>query len=220
MEDNKSVLVIGASGVFGLLFCNSLKAQGYRVFAAARNTDAIPASADLRLKLDLEDQGSIDLLADYLKEQNMSLTGIVQAAGAVGFGRIEETATADSNRLMQINHLGPASLISQLLPILQDEGFVIGINGIVSEKTFPGMAAYTASKNANAAFLATLLMELRRKKIRVIDAKPGHTETGLASRALFGTAPAFPQGMTPEHVVAVILQGLAEGKTVISSSEF
>jgi len=220
MNENKSVLIVGASGAFGSLFCNLLKAQGYQVLAAARNTDGIPASADIRLKVDLEDQASIDLLANYLKDQNTPITGIVSAAGAVGFGRIEETTASDASRLMQINHLGPASLIAQLLPILQDEGFIICINGIVSEKTFPGMAAYTASKNANAAFLATLLMELRRRKIQVLDAKPGHTETGLSTRAIFGTAPAFPQGMTAEHVVGVILQGLAEGKTVIPNTDF
>lgn len=220
MIENKTVLVIGASGAFGSLFCNNLKAQGFQVLAAARNTDAIPASADPKLRVDLEDQSSIDLLANYLKEQGTSLSGIVQAAGAVGFGRIEETSAQDSHRLMQINHLGPSSLITQLLPNLLDEGFIIGINGIVSEKTFPGMAAYTASKNANSAFLATLLMELRRKKIQVIDAKPGHTETGLASRAIFGTSPAFPQGMSPEHVVGIIMQGLTEGKNIIPSTDF
>ena len=219
-ETKKNVLVIGASGVFGSIFCEELAAQGFNVLAAARKTDNIPTSANLRLRLDLQDPNSIDVLANYLIQENIKLDGIVQAAGAVGFGRSEETTTENAAALMQINHLGPATLMSRLSSLLNEGAFVIGINGVVSEKVFPGMGAYTASKMANAAFLETLRMELRRNKVLVLDAKPGHTETGLASRALFGTAPAFPTGMEPKHVVQVILGGLAQGKTVIASSDF
>ena len=218
--ESKNVLVIGASGAFGSLFVTSLAAQGHQVLAAARNTDRIPQGANLRLKLDLEDPASIKLLADYLIDQGIQLNGIVQAAGAVGFSRAEETPSEGAHRLMQINHLSPAQLISSLLPILADESFIVGINGIVSEKIFPGMSAYSASKTANSAYLQTLAMELRRKKIQVLDAKPGHTETGLATRAIFGTAPAFPQGMTAEHVVNTIMTALSEGKTALTSSDF
>lgn len=217
---DKNVLVVGASGVFGTLFCKELQEKGYQVLAAARTTERIPAGVKLALKIDLEDQASIELLTNYLLQENIPLHGIVIASGAVGFGRIEETTPTDGTKLMQINHLGPATLITKLIPLLQEEGFVVGINGVVSEKVFPGMAAYTASKQANAAFLATLTMELRRKKIHVLDAKPGHTETGLASRALFGTAPNFPTGMSPEHVVKTIMKALEEGKPALTSEEF
>lgn len=217
---DKNVLVLGASGAFGSLFCKELTQQGYQVLAAARNTDRIPAGVKLALKIDLEDPASIDLLANYLLQENIPLTGIIIASGAVGFGRIEETTDKAAAQLMQINHLGPAQLVTKLLPLIQEEGFIVGINGVVSEKVFPGFAAYTASKQANAAFLATLAMELRRKKIHVLDAKPGHTETGLATRALFGTAPNFPTGMQPEHVVGKILTAIAEGKPHLTSEEF
>ena len=218
--DKKRILVIGASGAFGSLIAKTLIAQGYGVLGAARNTDNIPNEVALKLKLDLEDPGSIELLANYLIDQNLQLDGIVQAAGAVGFGRVEETSALDSARLMQINHLGPAELISRLIPLLNEESFIVGINGIVSEKVFPGMSAYTASKVANAAYLATLAMELRRKTVLVLDAKPGHTETGLASRAIFGQAPAFPQGMTSEHVIQTILAAVREGKGSLPSTDF
>ena len=218
--EEKRVLVIGASGALGSQFVRELAKSGAEVLAAARNTDGIPVEAKLRLKLDLADPASIDLLADYLLNQSLKLDGIIQAAGVVGFGRAEETSLADSTKMMQVNHLGPAQLISKLLPLLNEQAFIVGINGIVSEKIFPGMSAYSASKFANSAFLSTLAMELRRQKIQVLDAKPGHTETGLASRAIFGQSPAFPQGMTGEHVVATILKAVAEGKTSLASSEF
>lgn len=218
--ESKRVLVIGASGALGSLFVRELAKAGFSVLAAARNTDKIPPEATLKLKLDLEDPASIELLANYLVDQDLKLDGIIQAAGVVGFGKVEETQARDSARMMQINHLGPSQLISALLPVINDSAYIVGINGIVSEKVFPGMSSYTASKFANSAFLSSLAMELRRRKILVLDAKPGHTETGLADRAIFGQAPAFPQGMTAEHVVRTILTAIEEGKTSLASSEF
>jgi cyclic-di-GMP-binding biofilm dispersal mediator protein len=223
----KSILVIGGSGALGAELVRQLSAQGSLVMATARNSETaarIPAEAKLKLVVDLEIPESIKTLTDYLLDANKPINGIINAAGVVGFAKATETSPADSAKLMQINTLGPAALISALHPLLvldkDTESFVAGITGVVSEKVFPGMSSYTVSKTAHASYLATITQEFRRDKIQVTDAKPGHTETGLASRAIFGTAPAFPEGMTANHVVGVLLAGIKEGKTVIPSTEF
>lgn len=223
----KNILVIGGSGVLGSELVRQLSAQGAVVMATARNADTaarIPAEAAVKLVVDLENQDSIKTLTDYLLSLNQPIHGIINAAGVVGFAKATETSSQDAAKLMQINNLGPASIISALHPLLaldkEAGSFVAGITGVVSEKVFPGMSAYTVSKTAHASYLATITQEFRRDKIQVTDAKPGHTETGLATRAIFGTAPAFPEGMTASHVVSVLLAGIKEGKPVIGSTEF
>jgi len=218
-NSEKNVLVVGASGVFGSIIAKRFIDQGFKVLGTARNTDAIPSEAT-KLRLDLADQASIDLVVNYLLTESIALSGIVIASGVVGFGKVTETSAEDALQLMQVNNLGPANLISRLKPLLVEESFVIAITGVVAERTFPGMAAYCSSKMAFGAFLSTIATEWRRDKVQILDARPGHTETGLASRAVFGTAPAFPQGMTPEHVIDVIFSSLAEGKGIVGSSEF
>ena len=195
--------------------------------ATARNAETaakIPAEATLKLVVDLEIPESIKTLTDYLLDANTPLNGIINAAGVVGFAKVTETSPEDSAKLMQINNLGPAAIISALHPLLvldkETPSFVAALTGVVSEKVFPGMSSYTVSKTAHASYLATITQEFRRDKIQVTDAKPGHTETGLASRAIFGTAPAFPEGMTAAHVVTVLLNGIKEGTPIIASSEF
>jgi cyclic-di-GMP-binding biofilm dispersal mediator protein len=195
--------------------------------ATARNAETaakIPAEATLKLVVDLEIPESIKTLTDYLLDANTPLNGIINAAGVVGFAKVTETSPEDSAKLMQINNLGPAAIISALHPLLvldkETPSFVAALTGVVSEKVFPGMSSYTVSKTAHASYLATITQEFRRDKIQVTDAKPGHTETGLASRALFGTVPAFPEGMTAAHVVTVLLNGIKEGTPIIASSEF
>ena len=223
----KNILVIGGSGALGSELVRQLSAQGAIVMATARNADTaarIPAEAAVKLVVDLESQDSIKTLTDYLINLNQPIHGVINAAGVVGFAKATETSAQDAAKLMQINNLGPASIISALHPLLaldkETGSFVAGITGVVSEKVFPGMSAYTVSKTAHASYLATITQEFRRDKIQVTDAKPGHTETGLASRAIFGTAPAFPEGMTAGHVVSLLLEGIKEGKPVIGSTEF
>jgi len=62
--------------------------------------------------------------------------------------------------------------------------------------------------------------ELRRDGIRVFDARPGHTETGLAGRAIAGTAPTFAPGMAAEAVAARILKAIIEDEKDLPSTEF
>ena len=223
----KNIIVIGGSGVLGAELVRQLAAEGANVMATARNSETaakIPAEAKLKLVVDLEILESIKTLTDYLLDADKPINGIINAAGVVGFAKATETSPSDSMKLMQINNLGPAAIISALHPLLvmdkETESFVAGITGVVSEKVFPGMSSYTVSKTAHASYLATITQEFRRDKIQVTDAKPGHAETGLASRAIFGTAPAFPEGMTASHVVSVLLAGIKEGKSVIPSAEF
>ena len=219
----KTVLVIGASGALGSLFARELASKGATVLGTARtqsSAEKIPTSVTTKLLLDLEVQSSIDAVIDYLKDH--TIHGVINASGVVGFGRANETAAQDAERLMQVNHLGPAAFISGLYePLKRAEGaFVAGVTGVVAEKTFQGMSSYCASKSAHSAFLSTIAQEWRRDKVQITEARPGHTETGLASRAIFGTAPNFPEGMTAAHVVAVIVAGISEGKALITSSEF
>ncbi len=219
-------LIIGAGGAFGRLISEALIERGSAVIGTARNNDSaanLPEQLSQKLLLDLESPESINTLVEYLTSADVQIDGIINTAGRVGFGSIAETTIEDSQRLMQINHFGPSQVIVGLMPQLAkstNEPFVLSITGVVAEKVFPGMAAYTTSKTAHSTWLKALALEARRQKIRVIDARPGHTETGLATRPLFGTAPAFAQGMGPQYVVDVIINAIENGITELSSDSF
>lgn len=227
------IVVVGASGVLGGAIAEGLVAAGALVEGTASAQDSvvrIPAVVPGRHVVDLEDPASIEQFALEITASG-PLDGIVIASGVVAFGTIAETPPEVADQLMQVNHLGPASLIAQCLPALADSAeqgrspFVMSISGVVAERAFPGMAAYVASKTAHSAWLKSLRMEVRRPLVRVIDARPGHTETGLAGRAVFGQAPAMPTGMTPGHVADVIVAAITgeasgPGTTDLPSTAF
>lgn len=221
-------LVVGGSGVLGGELTKQLRALGAEVLATATSNDSagkIPAVAEVRLLLNFEDQQSIATLTDYLAGST-TLDGIINAAGVVAFGPASELTPETLSKLFAINAVGPIQLFTALHPMLLaskqsgKEPVVVNITGVVAEQPLPNLASYSASKTAIGGFLDAATREWRRDGIRVINAFPGHTETGLADRAIAGTAPQFPAGMTAEHVVSRIIKALLEDEKTLASSDF
>ena len=94
------------------------------------------------------------------------------------------------------------------------------VSAIVAEQPMPGMAGYSAAKAALMAYDAAAARELRREGIRLIDARPPHTETGLATRPLAGQAPKMPQGLPPESVAQRLLDAIVSGEKDLASGAF
>ena len=225
----KTILVLGGSGALGSLLTSRISALGAQVMATTTNNDRgahIPGVASPRLLLDLENPASIEVLVNYLIQSGAQIDGIVNATGVVAFGPASELSASTLAKLSAVNFTGPVALISGLLPALKasaavgNEPFVLNISGVVAESPMAGLAAYSATKAGLWAFGQALTREVRKDGIRVIDARPGHTETGLATRAIAGTAPAFPTGMTPDSVADRIIRAILDGETDIPSTTF
>ena len=225
----KTILVLGGSGALGSLLTSRISALGAQVMATTTNNDRgahIPSVASPRLLLDLENPASIEVLVNYLIQSGAQIDGIVNATGVVAFGPASELSASTLTKLSAVNFTGPIALISGLLPALKasaaagKEPFVVNISGVVAESPMAGLAAYSATKAGLWAFGQALTREVRKDGIRVIDARPGHTETGLATRAIAGTAPAFPTGMTPESVADRIIRAILGGENDLPSTAF
>jgi short-subunit dehydrogenase len=225
---NKRILVIGGSGALGAELVRQLKAKSAIILATATTNDSaakIPPGGEIRLINDYRNPESIETLTTYLNSSG-ELDGIINASGVVAFGQAAELTPETINELFSVNATGPMQLISALHPTLKNsaaagnEPFVLNITGVVAEQPLQGLAAYSASKTAIDGFLKALTREWRRDGIKVMSAYPGHTETGLATRAIAGTAPSFPEGMSKEHVVQVLIGGIEAGETSLGSSSF
>ena len=223
----QKIVVLGASGALGSKISKELARAGAVVLGTASSSAGlarIPEEVSAKYVVDLAEENSVSTFANQLVNEHTSLDGIVIASGVVGFNLIEDNDSTLASEMMEINFGGPASLISKLFPALKnhtnEKAFVVGITGVVVEQTFPGMAIYTASKNALSSFLQSIDKEWRRYKIRTLDVRLGHTETGLATRPLFGEAPTMPTGHEPQAVVTRLIELLSTGDGIISDVEF
>ncbi len=218
------VLVVGASGGLGSRIAAHLRAAGATVVRTGRTAATISGDdaflGDLRTP-----QGPASLVAAAVAAHGR-LDGLVVAAGVVAFGPAAEVSDDTLDELFAVNALAPIRLIRAAVPHLLDsagqgrEPFVLTLSGAVSEHPTAGLAAYSASKAALAAFVSAAGRELRRSRIRVVDARPGHTRTPLTSRALTGVAPSFGAGLDPDAVAARIVVALRDGERDLPSSAF
>jgi short-subunit dehydrogenase len=226
----RSVLVAGGTGGLGLPVARLLAARGTRLTLTARNAARLAAvAADLdaaSVAADLRERGAAERVVDAALSAHGGLDGLVVAAGVVAFGPAVEVEDAVLDELFSLNVLAPVRLLRAAHPALSASAaagrdpFVVNISAVVAEHATAGMAAYSASKAALAAFDAAAGRELRRGRIRLVDVRPPHTETGLATRPVAGTPPSLPQGLDPEAVAERIVTAIEAGERDLPAAAF
>jgi short-subunit dehydrogenase len=218
-----SIVVTGASGGLGACIARQLADHGAKLTLVARDSskleslgiDAVRVAADLR---DAETGKRIVSAAIGAYER---LDGVVNAAGVVAFGSLADTDDEVIEDLFLTNVLGPLWLMRAAIPALTEtRGFIANISAVVAEQPLAGMAAYAASKAALTAADRALARELRSAGISVTDARPPHTETGLADRPISGTAPRLKEGLQPDAVAHRIVAAIIAGEREIPADAF
>ncbi len=219
---DSSVLVAGASGGLGGAIVDQLERRGVRLTLVGRDRgklDSLHANGP-RLAIDLRTPDACRRSIELAVAEHGRLDVVINAAGVVAFGPVADLDVDVMEELFLTNTFVPMMLATAALPHLQAGGTIVNISGVIAEQNLPGMAAYGASKAAIAAFDQALGREARRAGIRVIDARPPHTETGLADRPIAGTAPRMPHGLDPVTVATVIVEAIEGDVTDLPSTAF
>lgn len=218
------VIVAGGTGVLGSNLAVELDRRGARLVIAGRDRDRAAAVAStlgdaIPARLDFADDTSVTATVDAAISRFGRLDGLVNAAGVVAFGPLDGMTRHQLTEVIETDLIGPLDLMRVALPHL-DGGFVVLLTGVVAEQPVGNMAVYSAAKAGLSSASTALNRELRRRRITVLDARPPHTETGLADRPISGRAPKLPQGLDPQRVAELVVQGIENGTRDLPSSEF
>jgi short-subunit dehydrogenase len=209
-------LVAGATGYLGERFAQGLSEKGAELMLAGRDRESLVSlGRELGapvMPLDLLEPGSAEMAVGEAVSNLGGLDGLLVATGAVAFGRAGEIPAGVEAELMQVNATGPIELVGAALQRLSPGGSVAVITAVVASFPTAGMAAYSASKAALAAYLTAVRRERRRDLSAVLEISPGHMETGFAGRALAGEPPPLPEGESVEELIEVSLGALADGR--------
>lgn len=225
---DRSIVVVGASGGLGAPLAALLATSGARLTLVGRDESrlrAVGVDGEV-VAVDVRKSASATTIVDAARRAYGGIDGIVNVAGAVAFGSVEDLSDEVLIDLFTLDTLAPIRLLRVALPSLRESAaagrdpFVMHVSAIVAEQPMPGMAGYSAAKAALMAYDAAAARELRREGIRLIDARPPHTETGLATRPLAGQAPKMPQGLTPESVAQRLLDAIVSGEKDLASGAF
>lgn len=224
-----SVLVLGATGGLGREFARQLAAEGAHLTLTGRSMlalDDLDIAGAALIPADLDEPDAARALVAAALTAHGRLDGIINAAGVVAFGALADTTDETLETLWRINVMAPLRVLRAAAPSLAESAtagaspFVVSLSGVVSETPTAGIGAYSAVKAAVAAAHQVAARELRRSGIRVIDARPGHTETDLSKHPVAGERPAFPAGYVPAAVVTRILDAVRGDEKDLPSSAF
>jgi len=211
------VVVAGATGVLGSAVARHLSARGSRVSAIVRDHTRLDGASVTQYALaDVTDHAGLKTAIASVAP----FDGFINATGVVAFGNVVDLDDSTLAQLFGVNAVAPIVMLRECAAHLADGGFFVNLSGVVATQPVGGMAAYSASKAAAWAAMSAASREFRRRRIDVIDARPPHTETGLAARAIAGSAPKMPQGLEPDSVARRIVDAVAAGERDLPTEAF
>ena len=185
----KVALVTGASSGIGEATARALAADGAHVAIAARRNDRLAALRDelesagaqvLTLELDVTDEGAARAAVQSTVDKFGALDIVVNNAGVMLLGPVENADTTDWTRMINTNVLGLMYLTHAALPhLLASQGTVVQISSVAGRVARSGSAVYNASKHAVNAFSEGLRQEVTGRGVRVVLIEPGMVATEL-----------------------------------------
>jgi NADP-dependent 3-hydroxy acid dehydrogenase YdfG len=184
----RTALVTGASRGIGAAIARLLARNGALVALVARHErtlellaaelggGAVAAACDLRLP------GAADVVQAALDDLGADSPDIlVNNAGAFLIAPAHETSVDVFRETLEINLTAPFAFVRAFLPEMRRRGagHIVTVGSIADRATFPGNAAYAASKHGLRALHEVLRAELRGSGVRVSLVSPGPVDTQL-----------------------------------------
>jgi len=193
----KSIIVTGASSGIGKATVIKLVESGYQVFGLARRYDSLTSIySDLASSIENKENQYVAMQCDITKPerfddiikdisskaQGNTIYGLVNNAGYVEPGAIEDITIQDIRKQFEINFFGLVELTKKVLPFMMldnSQGRIVNISSVSGLISLPLIGAYSASKYALEALTDALRMELWNTNIKVITINPGFVNTNI-----------------------------------------
>jgi NAD(P)-dependent dehydrogenase (short-subunit alcohol dehydrogenase family) len=218
MAERKTVLITGGSGGIGGALTTELARDGWRVFATARDPNAIPQATGgdgevIPLALELTDAASVATAAAAVRERTgeRGLDGLVNNAGVIVQGPLELVPAAELRRQFEINVLGQVAVTQAVLPLLRvARGRIVNVGAPTGRVGIPLLGPIGASKAALHLLNDALRMELRHQGIAVALVVPGALETEIFAKASAAAEAAGPASAEAERLYAPVLRAAAQ----------
>lgn len=185
----RATLVTGCSSGIGRAIALRLAAEGWPVYASARRLDSIADLAERGceiLELDVTDDRARRRAVDRIEQDHESVGALVHNAGYGQQGPIEETPLDLFRAQFETNLFGAIGLTQLALPGMRRAGTgrIVHVSSMGGRITFPGGAAYHASKYALEAMNDVLRFEVAGFGIEVVIIEPGATASDFGRASL------------------------------------
>jgi NAD(P)-dependent dehydrogenase (short-subunit alcohol dehydrogenase family) len=187
--EGKVTLITGASSGIGKATAFCFAREKAKLMLVSRNEQALKDIAtSIRqsgtvveiIPADITDPHQVKKCIDKTIKMYGGIDIMVNSAGIIASGTIENTTLADWDYMMNIN-LRSIFLLTQLaLPsLIERKGTVVNVSSVTGLRAFPGILAYCVSKAGLDQFTRCVALELASKGVRINAVNPGVTFTQL-----------------------------------------
>jgi len=182
-----AVVTGGASGI-GRGIAESLLAEGATVVIADIDADRVAAAAAeigaTGRRVDVSDAAAVQALAEETHAEHGRVDIVVNNAGVGPEARFDRLTLDDWRWIMEVNFFGVVNGVTAFLPILRanpDGGHIVNTASMSVFFDFPGLGAYTASKQAVVGLSRVLAAELAEEgsPVKVTVLAPGPVRTNI-----------------------------------------
>jgi len=215
----KTALVTGASSGMGKAIALQLIADGFQVYAAARQVDKMKDLAQLgakTLRMDVSREEEISAAVDSILAEVDAIDVLVNNAGFGLFGPVEDIGLNEARYQFEVNLFGAARVTQLLLPAMRKKaaGTIVNITSMGGKIYTPLGAWYHATKHALEGWSDCLRLELAEFGIRVVVIEPGIIETAfgdVASNGLLERSARGPYRAIAEAVTKATRKSYGQG---------
>jgi NADP-dependent 3-hydroxy acid dehydrogenase YdfG len=188
----KAVAITGASSGIGEATALTLARAGASVALGARRKDRIDELAAriedeggtaVALEVDVSDEAAARGFIEAAHERLGRLDTLVNNAGVMLLGPVEQADSEDWRTMINVNLLGLMYCTHAALPIMlgQESGDIVNISSVAGRFARAGNAVYAATKFGVGAFSEGLRNEITERGVRVTLIEPGFVDTELQS---------------------------------------
>lgn len=178
----KTAIVTGAAGAIGKAVAMQLKEDGANVILTDFNSDQLnQAMKELSCKgmvADVTNAQQVKAVVDFTKETYGSVDILVNVAGIVGQGLVEDLTEEEWDKMFSVNCKGTFLFTKYVVPIMKEQkyGKIINYSSKSGKTGSALMSHYCAAKGAIISFTQALAYELADYNINVNCVCPGITD--------------------------------------------
>lgn len=188
----KVVIVTGASSGIGRAAALLFAKNGSSVIAVGRNGKELSALREqsqgkkglIKVNLaDIRENSQVERLVNDTVQNFGQIDVLVNSAGIIMNGTIENTTLDDWDKMMDINLRSLFFMTQKCLPHLEKtKGNIVNVSSVSGTRSFPNVLAYCVSKAGVDQLTRCAALELAPKGIRVNAVNPGVVVSNLHKR--------------------------------------
>ena len=189
---SKVAVVTGASSGIGRATAKIFADNGYTVAAVGRNEKELLAlrktvsskNGSIKIQLaDVTELSQLDRIVTETIDNFGRIDVLVNSAGIIMNGSIENTTLDDWDKMMNINLRSVFVLSQKCVPHLEEtKGNIVNVSSVAGTRSFPNVLAYCVSKAAIDQLTRCSALELAPKGVRVNAVNPGVVVTNIHIR--------------------------------------